>query len=89
MNCRICNIENTGWEDTPSDLCYDCHIKYALSEKEYEKQVSAGIANTFKFKTIIFLILGLIIPLWIITLPLFWYLASLLSHKFHEKAICT
>jgi hypothetical protein len=31
--------------------------------------------NTIKFKTIIFIILGLIIPLWPITLPLFWWLA--------------
>ena len=33
------------------------------------------IQNTFKFRTVIYLILGLIIPFWIITLPLFWFLA--------------
>lgn len=32
-------------------------------------------ANTMKFSTIIFIILGLIIPLWPLTLPLFWWLA--------------
>ena len=32
-------------------------------------------ANTMKFSTIIFIILGVIIPLWPITLPLFWWLA--------------
>lgn len=32
-------------------------------------------ANTIKFSTIIFIIVGLIFPLWPITLPLFWWLA--------------
>lgn len=32
-------------------------------------------ANTFKFSTIVYLVLGLILPLWPITLPLFWFLA--------------
>ena len=32
-------------------------------------------ANTFSFATIIFLVLGLIVPLWPISLPLFWFLA--------------
>lgn len=32
-------------------------------------------ANSIKFSTIIFIILGLIVPLWPITLPLFWWLA--------------
>ena len=31
--------------------------------------------NTFSFSTIIFIILGLIVPIWPISLPLFWYLA--------------
>ena len=31
--------------------------------------------GSFKFSTVIFLILGLIVPLWPISLPLFWYLA--------------
>ncbi|MDR2212745.1 MAG: SHOCT domain-containing protein [Pseudomonadales bacterium] len=33
------------------------------------------VANTFKPRTVVFIILGLIIPVWIITLPLFWYFA--------------
>jgi len=36
---------------------------------------SASKANTFKFSTIILLVLGLITPLWPISLPLFWFLA--------------
>lgn len=32
-------------------------------------------ANTIKFSTIILLIIGLIFPLWPITLPFFWWLA--------------
>jgi hypothetical protein len=33
------------------------------------------IENTFKFTTVLFLIIGLILPLWPITLPLFFWLA--------------
>lgn len=75
IKCRICNVENAGWENSVSDLCYDCHIRYELIEKQHKKQMSKGKANTFKFSTIVFLILGLIIPLWPISLPIFWYLA--------------
>ncbi len=32
-------------------------------------------AKTFKFSTVIFIILGLIVPLWPISTPFFWYLA--------------
>lgn len=32
-------------------------------------------ANTIDFKTIIFVILGLILPFWPVSLPLFWFLA--------------
>ena len=31
--------------------------------------------NTFSFATVLFIILGLIVPFWPISLPLFWYLA--------------
>ncbi len=31
--------------------------------------------NKIKASTVIFILLGLITPLWLITLPLFWYLA--------------
>lgn len=33
------------------------------------------VANTFKFRTLVFIVLAIIIPLWLITLPLFLYLA--------------
>ena len=33
------------------------------------------VANTFKFRTVIFIILAFVIPFWLITLPLFLYLA--------------
>lgn len=32
-------------------------------------------ANTFKFSTLVFVLLGLFLPLWPITLPLFFWLA--------------
>lgn len=32
-------------------------------------------ANTIKFSTVIFIILGIIIPIWPITLPVFWWMA--------------
>jgi hypothetical protein len=32
-------------------------------------------ADTFKFSTVLFLILGLVTPLWPISLPFFWCLA--------------
>jgi len=32
-------------------------------------------ANTVKFTTIVFVLLGLFVPCWPISLPLFWYLA--------------
>jgi cytochrome c-type biogenesis protein CcmH/NrfG len=32
-------------------------------------------ANSFTFKAVVFFVLGLIVPLWPISLPLFWYLA--------------
>lgn len=31
--------------------------------------------DSIDFKTIVFLLLGVIVPLWPISLPLFWYLA--------------
>lgn len=40
-----------------------------------ENSVTHEIANTFKFRTVIFIILSLIVPLWIVTLPLFLFLA--------------
>lgn len=36
--------------------------------------------NKFKILTGVFLVAGLVVPLWIITLPLFWFLAYL-SYK--------
>jgi hypothetical protein len=33
------------------------------------------MANTFKFSTLVWLILGLLVPLWPISLPVCWYLA--------------
>lgn len=36
---------------------------------------SGDKTNTFKFTTVILIILGLITPLWPISLPLFWFLA--------------
>jgi len=35
----------------------------------------AGTANTFKFSTLLWFVLGVVIPLWPVTLPLCWFLA--------------
>ena len=37
-------------------------------------------ANSFSFATILFIILGIIVPFWPISLPLFWFLAYM-SYK--------
>lgn len=42
----------------------------------------ASKADTFKFSTIIFIIVGLLVPLWPISLPLFWFLA----YRSYKKA---
>lgn len=43
-------------------------------------------ANTIKFSTVIFIILGIIIPMWPITLPVFWWLAYKSYKKGSEAA---
>ena len=40
-----------------------------------ENAIENQQANTFTFKAVVFFVLGLIVPVWPITLPLFWYLA--------------
>ena len=39
------------------------------------KPRSEDVANTWKFRTIVFVILAVVVPLWILTLPLFLYFA--------------
>lgn len=46
-----------------------------MTSNQLQVIVNGKVKNTFKFGTIIFLILGLIVPLWPISLPLFWFLA--------------
>ena len=53
-----------------------------IRSNEYEPRVESRTEETifeetgsFKFSTFIFIVLGLIVPIWPITLPLFWYLA--------------
>ena len=48
-----------------------------IFKKKYEikKIFHNGKAHKFKFSTIIYIILGMVVPFWLITLPLFWYLA--------------
>jgi cell division septal protein FtsQ len=83
MVCEVCGSPtDTGWDEAPLSICFDCSNKKTQEnkvtiERERQTQFSANaeIQNTFKFRTVIFLILGLIIPLWLITLPLFWFFA--------------
>jgi hypothetical protein len=81
MDCINCGEKTfTDWDGTHLKLCSACSkesIRKDFNRKqEQEKLVnSSEVANTFKFRTIIFILLGLITPLWLITLPLFWYFA--------------
>jgi len=40
-----------------------------------ENETTEDNRETIKLPTVIFFTLGLIVPLWIVTLPLFWFLA--------------
>lgn len=42
-------------------------------------------SNTFKFSTFIYIVLGLIVPLWPFSLPFFWYLA----YKSYKRGVDT
>ena len=61
----------------------DLKEKGLISEDEFnenkKKILSQDISDvkseTFTFKAVAFFVLGLIVPLWPISLPLFWYLA--------------
>lgn len=81
MNCTVCNAEtDTGWSGEKLSLCPECtalHEKIAQNQREEAaaREVNRGVADTFKFSTVVFIILGVIIPFWIVTLPLFWFLA--------------
>ncbi len=60
-----------------------------ITEQEFEQQKKKILSqnihednrsnskqpNSFTFKAVVFFVLGLIVPLWPISLPLFWYLA--------------
>jgi len=45
------------------------------SKEIYSELVITGNEDTIKISTVVFFVLGLIIPLWIITLPLFWFIS--------------
>lgn len=49
--------------------------KKILSHDPAESQINEKQPNSFTFKAVVFFVLGLIVPLWPISLPLFWYLA--------------
>ncbi len=67
----------------------DLKEKGLLTEQEFEQQkkkilsrdlqpdnqTTSKQSNSFTFKAVVFFVLGLIVPLWPISLPLFWYLA--------------
>jgi hypothetical protein len=57
-----------------------------ITDDEYNEQKSRLLSentiyvkgrtpNKFTFKVIVYFVLGLILPLWPFTLPIFWYLA--------------
>lgn len=55
---------------------FNLQKKKILSQDFIEENVMENKqANTFTFKAVVFFVLGLIVPVWPITLPLFWYLA--------------
>lgn len=81
MSCTVCNAETgTGWSGEKLSMCPECtglHEKILHGQREEiaAKKANQGVADTFKFGTVVFIILGVIIPFWIVTLPLFWFLA--------------
>lgn len=44
-------------------------------QESYSGKIISGNEDTVKISTIVFFVLGLIIPLWVITLPICWFLA--------------
>jgi len=70
MKCKICGVKTIdGPNGVPLEICEHCEKKLETS--------SLRMAYTFKFSTVVWLLLGLIVPFWIITLPLFWFFAYL------------
>ncbi len=81
MSCTMCGIKtDSGWDGKPLDLCSECKTlddKNKIKDEEIaarlklEKQQLRDVEqqNTFKFRTVIFLALGLFIPVWPFTLP--------------------
>ncbi|MHB8292378.1 MAG: SHOCT domain-containing protein [bacterium] len=67
----------------------DLKEKGLITQEEFEQQKKKILShdleennqkndkqpNSFTFKVVVFFVLGLIVPLWPISLPLFWYLA--------------
>ncbi|MHB1681003.1 MAG: SHOCT domain-containing protein [bacterium] len=49
--------------------------KILSHDLEENNQKNDKQPNSFTFKVVVFFVLGLIVPLWPISLPLFWYLA--------------
>lgn len=45
------------------------------SKESYSEVVITGNEDTVKISTIVFFVLGLIIPIWIVTLPLCWFIS--------------
>ena len=59
---------------TPEE--FETQKQKILSQELHEnKQINSKQPNSFTFKAVVFFVLGLIVPLWPISLPLFWYLA--------------
>lgn len=85
MQCMNCGSSTkVNWGNVEVELCEKCFdspggkslIKSdSKPDADVSEPILYGNENTFKFSTIIYIILGLIVPLWIVTLPLFWWFA--------------
>lgn len=51
------------------------HLPIRAIPKTTVQETTEATGGSFKFSTVVLLLLGLILPLWPITLPLFWFLA--------------
>ena len=78
MKCKSENCNNkidVTWGEKYDDYFRECRESNFQKKYEIKKIFHNGKAHKFKFSTIIYIILGMVVPFWLITLPLFWYLA--------------
>ena len=78
MKCKSENCNNkigVTWGEKYDDYFRECRdSNFQKNKYEIRKTFHNGKAHKFKFSTIIYIILGMVVPFWLINLPLFWYL---------------